>query len=104
MVSNKDVKQVRISHIPKFEGVHFELLELLKSAHEEIGPIARFKLLQNAKHNKTHESDTVAFLTLKYSEVHRHCIQLMDGIMFGSGHDKRRLYFKAVGQTPRCTK
>ncbi len=74
MASNKDVKQVRISHIPKFEGVHFELLELLKSAHEEIGPIARFKLLQNAKHNKTHESDTVAFLTLKYSEAHRHCI------------------------------
>jgi hypothetical protein len=26
----------------------------------------------------------------------------MDGMMFGDGPNSRRLYFKAVGTTPRC--
>jgi hypothetical protein len=95
MAHNEDIKQIRISHIPKIEEVHFKLLELLKYA-VEIRPIARLKVLQHAKGNKIQESYTVAFLTLNYSEAHRHCIRLMDGIMFASGRDSRKLYFKLL--------
>jgi hypothetical protein len=96
-----DIKQIRISHIPRFEGVHFKLLDCLKSAHEEIGPIARLKLL-HAKQERRQEDDTVAFLTLKLSETHSYCIQLMDGMMLEDGPNSKRLYFKALGTTPRC--